>query len=102
MICEKPEDIKYGIVTDSHAEVFICYQNVILHLFTFHFFLHILLSAIGLVALLQKKGDDFSEETNKEFVKVCLKFERTDVLITEFSKFKLRMGAWTTPATLEM
>ena len=73
----------------------------VIHTLTFHSLPHFSLLAIGLVALLQKKGDDFSEETNKEFVKVCLKFDRTDVLITEFSKFKLRMGAWTTPATLE-
>ena len=64
--------------------------------FLTHFKHNLSHTAQNLVKLLQKKGDDFSEHTNLQYVEAMLRIDRVDVLIFEFSEFWMRMGAWST------
>jgi uncharacterized protein YifE (UPF0438 family) len=50
-----------------------------------------------LVQLFQTKGQDFSEEVNSHFVSMCVRAEQPQVAIEHFSKYKNRIGSWTTP-----
>ena len=46
--------------------------------------------------LFQRKGQDFSEETNSHFVMACIRGNAPGVVVEHFSKSKHRLGAWTT------
>jgi len=50
-----------------------------------------------LVEVFQEKGQDFSEEVNSHFVAMCIRGEQPLVAVKQFSKYKNRIGAWTTP-----
>lgn len=45
--------------------------------------------------LYQKKGQDFSEETNSIFIAACIRGGAPDVVVEHFAKSKHRLGAWT-------
>lgn len=46
--------------------------------------------------LFQRKGQDFSEETNSHFVMACIRGNAPGVVVEHFSDSKHRLGAWTT------
>lgn len=52
---------------------------------------------LQMVELFQIKGQDFSEEVNSHFVSMCVRGEQPHIAIKQFSKYKNRIGAWTTP-----
>ena len=53
-----------------------------------------------LVEAFQEKGQYFSEEVNSHFVAMCIRGEQPLVAVKQFSKYKNRIGAWTTPKSL--
>lgn len=46
--------------------------------------------------LFQRKGQDFSEETNSHFIMACIRGGTPNVAVEHFAKSKHRLGAWTT------
>jgi len=52
------------------------------------------------VELYQKKGQDFSEDVNGLFVKMCVQAGSPIVAINHFKKFKNRLSAWSTQTSL--
>jgi hypothetical protein len=57
--------------------------------------------AMKLHELLQTKGADFSEDINGHYVKMCIKYDRLDIIVKDFTIFKNRLAAWTSDATFE-
>lgn len=51
--------------------------------------------------LLQTKGNDFSEDINGHYVDMCIKYDRLDIIIKEFTVLKNRLGAWTSGGSFE-
>ncbi len=51
------------------------------------------------VSLYQRKGQDFSEEINSLFIKMCIRGKNLKVAAEELSTYENRLGAWTTPTS---
>jgi hypothetical protein len=58
-------------------------------------------TVIKLMDFYQKRSYDFSENDSYFFISLCLKFDRLDLLIQEFTVFEKRIGAWTTAGDFE-
>lgn len=56
--------------------------------------------AVGGVDLFQRKRQDFSEEINSLFIKLCIRFNSPQTAATIFLKYKNRISAWTTITAL--